>query len=669
MNALDTPDKPPLPSGPNAVTIGGDSTGITSTGKNAVNIQADRVIQPGALRPLSEVAPTAKPVGVPGVGVFVGRHDELAQLHAALSEQSTVVVWAVHGLGGIGKSTLAARYALDHAAEFSQVVWVTADTQASLDAGLVDFAVALEPQLSGLLSAKGLRERALGWLATYEGWLLVLDNVAEPALVRGLLTRIGSGRVVVTSRRASGWAGIAKPLPLQVLTPEAARDLIANTVGSGPTRLLAGVETLCERLGFLPLALEQAAAYMTQNSVTAEQYLDLLGQEPADLYRQGALDTPAERTLARVWAVSLDALSSNPLCGTVLRVLAWLSPDGVPRRLLAGLGSQTEVLGAVGQLAAYSMLAQDDSGMITVHRLVQAVARTGQEGDAHREPALVEQSLEQAVSLLFQAIPGKPEDPACWPGWRELAPQVAAFAVYALPETDGDLASFLLDHTAAFLEGQGTLPQAIAYFQRALATDERRLGTEAPNTLTSRNNLATAYAAAGNHAQAIELHIQNLADRERILGPEHPDTLASRNNLAATYYRPGDYAQAIELHTQNLASCERILGPNHLNTLDSRNNLANAYHTAGDHTRAIELQTQNLADCERILGSEHPSTLSSRNNLAVAYHAAGEYARAIELHEQNLTVRERILGPEHPNTLIARDNLAYVREKAAEHES
>jgi tetratricopeptide (TPR) repeat protein len=669
VNAVDTPDKPPSPSGRRSITTGGDNKGITSAGDNTVNIQAESVIQPGALRPLSEVAPTAKPVGVPGVGVFVGRDDELAQLHAALSEQGTVVVWAVHGLGGIGKSTLAARYALEHAGEFSQVLWVTADTQVSLDAGLVDFAVALEPQLSGVLSAEGLRERALGWLATHDGWLLVLDNVAEPALVRDLLTRIGSGRVVVTSRRTSGWAGIAEPLPLKVLTPEAARDLIANMVGSGRTRLLAGVEPLCERLGFLPLALEQAAAYMTQNSVTAEQYLDLLDQEPANLYRQSALGTPAERTLARIWAVSLDALSSNPLCGTVLRVLAWLSPDGVPRELLAGLGSQVEVLGAVGQLAAYSMLTQDDLGTITVHRLVQAVARTGQEGDAHREPVLVEESREQAGSLLYQAIPGEPEDPACWPDWRELTPQVAAFAGYAPPETDAWEISFLLDRTATFLEDQGTLSQSISYFQRAVAANERRLGTAHPNTLAYRNNLARAYHTVGDHIRAIKLYEQNLADSERILGPEHPNTLNSRNNLAESYYTAGDEARAIELHIQNLADRERILGPEHPDTLQSRNNLASSYRAMGDNAQAIELHKRNIYDSARIIGLEHPNILNYRNNLAVAYHEAGDYSRAIELLTQNLADRERILGPEHPNTLTSRDNLAHARAAAAEQEN
>jgi tetratricopeptide (TPR) repeat protein len=586
------------------------------------------------------------------VGVFVGRGDELAALDEALRVEGAVVVRAVAGLGGIGKSTLVARYVLEHGGAFAQVVWVGADSVAALEAGLVDFAVALEPQVAAVLPVEGLVERALGWLAAHVGWLLVLDNVADPGLVRDLMPRLGSGRVVVTSRRGSGWAGIAQPVALDVLPAGAARELVALTVEAvGGAGLLVGVEQLCARLGFLPLALEQAAAFMAQNRVTAARYLGLLDEAPADVFADGAEGVADQRTLARVWAVSLDALADEPLCGEVLRVLAWLSPDGVARELLFPLADERRVVRALGRLAAYSMISLDEAGTVGVHRVVAAVARAGQERDAHRAPVLVERARRDAGRLLRAAVPDDPQDPACWPVLRVLAVQTAAYTGHATADTDTEGVSFVLDVVGSFLMDQGSLPLALGYMRRAMVADERLLGVEHPNTLASRSNLAAAYHAAGEHTRAIELFERALADFERILGPEHPNTLVSRNNLAATYKEAGDYGRAIELHERNLADLERTLGPEHPNTLASRNNLAATYKEAGDYGWAIELH-------ERTLGAEHPDSLASRGNLPATYQEAGAYGRAIELHERNLADRERILGPEHPKTLASRNNLA-----------
>jgi tetratricopeptide (TPR) repeat protein len=132
-------------------------------------------------------------------------------------------------------------------------------------------------------------------------------------------------------------------------------------------------------------------------------------------------------------------------------------------------------------------------------------------------------------------------------------------------------------------------------------------------------------------AEAIALHERTLADRERLLGTDHPDTLRARNNLAAAYRVtgiPGGQgaqvgghsgqvtAEAIALLERALADCERLLGDSHPNTLASRNNLAAAYREAGRTAEAITLLERALADCERLLGTEHPTTNIMRGNLA-----------------------------------------------------
>jgi len=566
------PGEPPGDPGEARVEMRGesrDSSTFTQIGT--------QVIQPPlpeqAFRPWAEVAVPAGLSNLPRPGLFVGRARELARLDAAMAGPGGVVVQAVHGLGGIGKSTLAARWAAAHAADYSLTWWITAATLADIDAGLAALAVALQPTLSGVLPLEALREGAMQWLAVHCGWLVILDNVSNPADVAPLLARASAGRYLITSRRASGWHATAAPVRLDVLDPAEAEALLAAILTPDRPREADGAAELCAELGCLPLAIEQAGAYLAQVGATPREYLDLLARYPAAMY-QAAPEGGDARTIARIWHVTLDRLADDPLAGQVLRILAWYAPDGIPRMLLDGLADPPAVLGAVGRLAAYSMLTAD-TGILTVHRLVQAVTRTPDPGDPHRNPQAIDAARDQATRQLADALPDW-EDPAGWPGWRMLLPHIDALASHAPPDTDTQATAYLLNQAGLFLNGQGQPGHAAGYLQRALAVHVRVLGADHPQTLTSRNNLAAAYETAGDLGRAIPLLEQALADRQRVLGADHPDTLGSRYNLAGAYVSAGDLGRAIPLYEQALAGCVRVLGADHPQTKLVRDNLAAA---------------------------------------------------------------------------------------------
>lgn len=129
----------PVPNG-RSIASGGDISGIASAGDDAVNVQyrAERmtVLPAAAFRPWAELAAPAGLSNLPRAGLFVGRAHDLARLDAAMAEPRGAVVQVVHGLGGVGKSTLAAQWAAGHASEHTLIWWITAATQADLDAGL-----------------------------------------------------------------------------------------------------------------------------------------------------------------------------------------------------------------------------------------------------------------------------------------------------------------------------------------------------------------------------------------------------------------------------------------------------------------------------------------------------------------------------------------------------
>lgn len=505
------------------------------------------------------------------------------------------------------------------------------------------------------------------WLASHTGWLVVLDNVNDPAHIAPLLSRAPGGRFLITSRLGDGWGGNVALVRLDVLAPDESLDLISSIITRKGPRDLDGAAELCEELGHLPLAVEQAGAYIAQTPFTTPRtYLQLLTEHPAEMYEQAGATTPDERTVARVWTITLDHIASRqPLAVDLLRILAWYAPEAIPASL-ANLpeGTPVQTNQALGLLTAYSMVTPDPAtGTIAVHRLVQALARTPDPTSPHRSADLIERGRASATANINTALPQEWDDPTTWSLWRALIPHIEALT-QRTDECPDLTTARILNQTGLYLKDQGLTTRAISALRRAQVSHERISGDDAPGIFTIRNNLASAYLDAGDPTRAIPLHQQNLEDRIRVLGPDHQNTLTTRNNLANAYQAAGDTTQAIALHRQNLEDRIRVLGPDHPHTLSSRNNLANAYQAAGEPARAATLHQQNLEDCNRVLGPDHAYTLSTRNNLANAYLDAGDPTRAIPLFEQAQKDCTRILGPDHPQTLAARNNLAAARRGA-----
>ncbi|NEA38410.1 tetratricopeptide repeat protein, partial [Streptomyces sp. SID11385] len=596
--------------------------------------------------------------------MFVGRTAELDALNSAFASSSEVVLHAVHGLGGVGKSALAQRWAADR----EELVrwWINADSPAEIDAGLAALARALQPGLSQV-PTETQTERALAWLATRGEWLLVLDNVEDPAHIRPLMDRIaGRGRVIVTTRRATGWYQHAVTVRLGTLKRADSVALFTRILTHNGPRTTDGVDEVCAVLGDLALAVEQAGSFCAESGTDPHTYLQLLADRPEDVYAARAEGFDPARTMDRIWRVTLDRLAETPLAGTLLRILAWYAPDNIPRDLLTPVADPLDLAATLGRLTAYSMITDNHDGTLSVHRLVQDLARTPHNDDPHRQAEDIECARDHATELLAVGYPDDSTHPDTWAQYQDLAPHTDALISRHTSCQDTFPTALILDRAGSFQLLQGSIALALSAFQRALATCERVLGPEHPATLASRNNLAGAYESAGDLGRAVPLYESALADRVRVLGPDHPDTLTACNNLAGAYQSAGEEGRALPLYERTLADCVRVLGPDHPDTLISRNNLAYAYESAGDLGRALPLYERTLADRVRVLGPDHPYTLTSRNNLAGAYESAGDSGRALPLYERTLADRVRVLGPDHPDTLTSRNNLACAYQSAGD---
>ncbi|WP_225849236.1 FxSxx-COOH system tetratricopeptide repeat protein [Streptomyces sp. HPF1205] len=607
-------------------------------------------------------------------GVFVGREQELTDLRRMLAGGGSAAVVqprvrAIHGLGGIGKSALALRYADRYRDTYTLVWWITAESPEAILTGLGGLATRLCPQWAHTVGPDERAAWAITWLQAHPDWLLVFDNVEDPAHLRPYLGTLAGGHHLATSRRSTGWHRLAPTMALGVLPLDEAADLLCTIAFPHPAptgERREAARRLAGNLGCLPLALEQAGAYVYRTGTDLEAYrrsLALVLDEDRDV-------ADPERTIARIWDHTLEALASRgPLPVTLLQIMAWLAPDDIPRTLLAPLAPDPLALdNALGDLHAYNMIAFTDDGQgVGVHRLVQTVLRT--RSSASPGPDTYAPGRAEAEHAVHQALPAPPEGPLPEPSaeWERLLPHVLALAESTPPDTPASVDTAEAYHLVAqYLYRQGRDAQTIPLRIAVVSQCERVLGDDHPVTLNSRNNLALAYRAAGDLGRAIPLYEATLAQCEQVLGDTHPDTLGSRNNLALAYRAAGDLGRAIPLFEATLAQCERVLGDTHPGTLSSRNNLAYAYESAGDIGRAIPLFEATLAQRERVLGDTHPGTLSSRNNLAYAYESAGDIGRAIPLFEATLAQCERALGDTHPDTLGSRNNLAHAYQAAGD---
>jgi tetratricopeptide (TPR) repeat protein len=217
-----------------------------------------------------------------------------------------------------------------------------------------------------------------------------------------------------------------------------------------------------------------------------------------------------------------------------------------------------------------------------------------------------------------------------------------------------------LNNLANLYQEQGCYEQAEPLLLQALELYQRLLGDDHPHVATSLNNLAYLYESQGCYEQAEPLYLQALELYHRLLGADHPNVAASLNNLAGLYRSQGRYEQAESLYLQALELSQRLLGDDHPNVANSRNNLAGLYQEQGRYEQAESLYLQALELSQRLLGDNHPNVATSLNNLAALYEAQGHYERAEPLYLQALELYQRLLGDDHPHVATSLNNLAYL---------
>jgi len=561
------------------------------------------------------------------------------------------------------------------------IVWVHASTRQRLKQAYRDIARRLElpgwnaPAVDTLLLVSE-------WFNDNEQWLMVLDNAddldtffAKPTStitdleqtrpLSHYLPQNSRGLMLITTRdkrMSERLAGRHASIMVPLMTSSEAQELLRSQSEQPDTWNDKDSRTLLDALEYIPLAITQAAAFLSQNNCSLAEYLDmfhtndsevqdLLSEDLGDLRR----DSESQNSVIRTWKLSFDLISKQKSrAAEMLSLMAVLDRQGISKNLLKNdTDRNVDVMTALGTLQAFSLISVEDNGAsYQLHRLVQLATRKWLEMEGTKE-----KWQEQALLKVAENFPSGAFE--TWTACETLLPHAETVIQYRnIEKMRSEQYSYLLQNIAYFDMLQGRFEIACTRRIAAFEMNQKIFGSEHPDTLISMGNLAATYRNQGRWDEAEELEVQVMKTSLRVLKAEHPDTLISMANLAATYWNQGRWDEAEELEVQVMKTRLRVLKAEHPDTLTSMANLAATYGNQGRLDEAEELEMQVMETSLRVLKAEHPDTLTSMANLAATYRNQGRWDEAEELEVQVMKTRLRVLKAEHPDTLISMSNLA-----------
>jgi len=653
---------------------------------------------------------------------FVGRDALLEELYQTLSFREPHRYnhrVSLYGLGGVGKTQIALEYAYRHEKTYRYVFWLSAEDQTLLLSGFREIGNA-----TGCSASRtNLREIAMAvlrWLRATKGWLLIIDNLDDVAVLEGYLPDMnGAGHTIITTRNGTCNSIPAIGLEVKELRNEdGVQLLLARLLAPNPTPdVLFEARKIVDTLAGLPLAIEQAAAFIGKKENIGD-YLPAFSQyRPAMLNQRARGISPYPYSVVTTWTMSLERLTTScPIANNLLQHLAFMNSDDILveflktgsdalptelRELLRDPFRWRQCIDALENLCLVRVFEQNGT-KIRIHRLLQAVIQDQMDVTVRCQvvsqmihlcmlafPYRRREQLEKYRTLQTQVVPvlRNTQRFSAGPTWLRMAELVANYlyddGFYAAAsewwkhisaiwkETQGPTAQYTLRSLRSVVRSVGKLGlhnDAIALCIEILDIQTEVQGEEHPETLASMGTLATLYAYQNRFEEEERLLRKTLDIRKRLLGDFHPDTLRSMESLAACCCDLGLFDEARQLLESSLNIHQRRSGPDERSALQNMTHMAYLYIHAGLNREAKDLFETVLKRRQRILGPEHPDTLWGMFNMGRAYESLGLYHKSADIYKATLEIRERVLGKQHPDTIESSCSLAVAWQDIHRHD-
>lgn len=492
---------------------------------------------------------------------FTGHRALLETLHDRLHTAQSMALSQIHGLsglGGIGKTQLALEYAYQHAHDYHAVFWITTETQASIHSSMATIAQTLQLSSCHEEEQQKVVTAVQRWLTTHKGWLLIFDNVEDSALLNAFLPPARQGAILITTR-LQALDGLASLIEVPLLPLQEGRSLLlsrsqctASTTTTLSPQQLAQATSIVEMLDHLPLALDQAGAYIEHTRCSFNDYLYLFERYRKQILDERPVLTDHPQSVYQTFFLAFTHIRErNPAAADLVCACAFLAPDTIPEEMFlqagphlgAYLSAMTTNLYLFNQILAETLR----SSLLCRHTHTRTLSM-------HR---LVQVTIKEAVSLDIQQLWRKrmlnvlndifPEEGSLvehWSWCEQLLPHIASI-LEGGEHDENALAKASLSHkTARYLYHQARYQEAEHYDQHALRLYEHTHGSHHPATIDALIGVAEAARLQGKREKAVPLFLQALTQLEQSVGEDHFRCIAPLNGLASIYRKQEHLVQA-----------------------------------------------------------------------------------------------------------------------------
>lgn len=601
---------------------------------------------------------------------FTGRDDILTRLSTRLAvADTTVLPVALHGMGGVGKTQIAAEYIYRHLNDYDVVWWVQAAQPVQVRAALSELARQLRlPGISDAATAIPAVLEALRLGQPHRRWLLVFDNAESPETIQHFFPASGPGQILLTSRYPA-WASVARSVEVTLFHREESVDLLKRR---RPELDEDDADRLAEKLGDLPLAVAQAAAWCAETGMPVQEYLRLFDEKIEEVLDTFA-PTGYEVSVAAAWNVSFDELRTrNPAAHQLLQVCAFLAPEPITRSLFTGvrgvsispeldaaLRDAMRLGRVIRDIARYGLAKIDHRNRtLQLHRLVQLVLRNRMAPEQRAE------HQHSAHLLLASYDPNSPKSPASWPRYKDVLPHVVASELTDCPD---HWVRRLVINFMQYLYHWGDLDEAASLARQAHDKWIGLGGETDPQTLEAASYLGLYLWMLGRFTEAAELNRRTLELRRQISGDSTEETIIARLRVAVDTRTRGDFHAARELNEQIYATTTERYGEDDPIALQTAHDLAVTVRLCGDYRRAFELNRITSQRRAEVLGYDNVDTLNTLSGMFMDRRELGDYSLARLEHERIAQRVQDLVGPDSHDNLRRLGYLAVARRKDGDH--
>lgn len=591
---------------------------------------------------------------------FTGRESVLVEIREGLAGVGrSTLMQVIHGLGGVGKTQIAAEYAYRYMPDYEVVWWIRAEEHSTLTGDIAGLAAGLDLPQRNTKEQQVIVDAVRNWLGQNGNWLIVFDNAVDAEDLRPYLPQSETGHVIVTSRNPN-WKGVANSIALDVLPAEEAQAFIFKRTGQSHD-----ANRMVETLGFLPLALEQAAAYIEETGKSITDYLELFERYQIELLGLGTISTLYPSTVHTTWQISFQAaMADYPNVTGVLGLIGFLAPDNIPRSLLTSIVEistppedrpllELHVDKAVASLRRYSLIniANDE---VSVHRLVLAICR-----DAFKN--LAENLAAGIVGIINSIFPIESDDPRSWHESAALIPHAMAAITYAQHLSQIYYpASELLNKIATYFIGRGEYQEALDQLEHAFRIVAGIYGENSTSAADIRSNLAVVCHQLGDDATATEHIAKALEIVRRERGETDPSVGTLLNSLGLIASAGGRPEEALAKYMEANELAEHNFGPNDLRVAITLDNIGGVLIKLRRVEEALVYFKRAQKSAESIGDGNHPQLANHLSHIANVYAIQGKPSKASAKARRALEMQVHFYGEKHSLVGIARLNLAVI---------